>query len=240
MAKKVEKVTTPKNVDTSVENENVVINATSEELPASAGIDGVGIPAAERFKITKEPASKPSRGFDVSKVKPIVTHDVALAGSGAKPSDVEEQVRAYKKYDNKTKGKKDIAAGSENYPEHVRNLAFLMKNNSEIRRFTAIGIINYLLQKNEIKGEKRYVSFLWNKFQVKVDGLMKEYYYTEPFFLNCLVASFTSFSASAQKTINTFTKKEMMVGIDKAVDAAEVDEIVGLTDKREDNTTASE
>ena len=125
--------------------------------------------------------------------------------------------------------KDKIAANAANYPEHVRNIAYLMKNNSEIRRFTAIGIINYLLQKGEIKGEKRYVSFLWNKFQVKVDGLTKEYYYTEPFFLNCLVASFASFSASAQRTINIFTRKEMSCGIDKAVDPKEVQDIMNLT-----------
>ncbi len=137
-------------------------------------------------------------------------------------SSTGEQTKGY----TKNAGYDDKHRGSEAYPEHVRNIAFLMKNNSEIRRFTAIGIINYLLQRGEIKGTKRYVSFLWNKFQVKVDGLTKEYYYTEPFFLNCLVASFTSFAASATQTINTFTRKEMSIGVEKACDQNEIDEIV--------------
>lgn len=117
------------------------------------------------------------------------------------------------------------------FPEHMRNIAFLLKNNSEIRRFTSIGIINYLLQKGELKGEKRYVQFLWNKFAVKCDGLVKEYFYTEPFFLNCLTASFASFAASAQRTINAFTQAEMMVGIEKAVDADEVANIAAMNEE---------
>ena len=117
------------------------------------------------------------------------------------------------------------------FPEHMRNIAFLLKNNSEIRRFTSIGIINYLLQKGELKGEKRYVQFLWNKFAVKCDGLVKEYFYTEPFFLNCLTASFASFAASAQRTINAFTQAEMMVGIEKAVDTDEVANIAAMNEE---------
>lgn len=122
---------------------------------------------------------------------------------------------------------------SERVPTHLRDLVYLVRNNTEIRRYTAIGIINYLLQKKEIHGEKRYVDFLWNKFRVKVDGITREYHYTEPFFLNCLVASFTSFSASAQRTINAFCKAEMSVGIDKAVDSNEVNDIVASNEEHQ-------
>lgn len=123
----------------------------------------------------------------------------------------------------------------KNFPEHIVQLALIIKNNAEIRRFTALGILNYLLQKGEIQGDKRYVSFKWNKFAVKANGLMREYPYTEPFFINALVAAFTSFSASAQRTIDIFCHKEMSVGIDKAVDQEEVDEIVGMTAKQDDD-----
>lgn len=122
------------------------------------------------------------------------------------------------------------------FPEHVVQIALLLKNNAEIRRFTALGILNYLLQKNEINGEKRYVSFKWNKFAVKANGLMREYSYNEPFFLNALVAAFSSFSASAQRTIDNFCKKEMSVGIGKAIDPAEVENITALNEQYEGNT----
>ena len=117
------------------------------------------------------------------------------------------------------------------YPEHIVAVALIIKNNAEIRRFTALGILNYLLQKGEIKGDKRYVSFKWNKFAVKANGLMREFSYNEPFFLNALVAAFSSFSASAQRTIDAFCKKEMSVGITKAVDQEEVDNITALNEE---------
>ena len=129
---------------------------------------------------------------------------------------------------NKKPGIPDTA---KNYPEHYVNIALLIKNNAEIRRFTALGILNYLLQKGEIRGEHRYVTFKWNKFAVKCNGLMREYSYNEPFFLNALVASFSSFSASAQRTIDAFCHKEMSVGITKAVDQDEVDNIVELNER---------
>lgn len=127
------------------------------------------------------------------------------------------------------KSKLPPAAGM--YPEHIVAVALIIKNNAEIRRFTALGILNYLLQKGEIKGDKRYVSFKWNKFAVKANGLMREFTYNEPFFLNALVAAFASFSASAQRTIDAFCKKEMSVGIAKAVDQEEVDNIAALNEE---------
>ena len=120
-----------------------------------------------------------------------------------------------------------------NFPEHIVNVALLIKNNAEIRRFTSKGIINYLSQKHEINGEHKYVSFKWDKFSVIVDGLAREYKYTEPFFLNCLVAAFSSFAASAQITINEFTRIEMSIGVEKAVDTNEVQRIVDDTFKDE-------
>ena len=136
----------------------------------------------------------------------------------------------------KDKKKKDgLPPIAANFPEHVVQIALLIKNNAEIRRFTALGILNYLLQKGEIRGDKRYVSFKWNKFAVKANGLMREYSYNEPFFLNALVAAFSSFSASAQRTIDAFCKKEMSVGITKAVDQEEVDNIAALNEQYQGN-----
>lgn len=141
----------------------------------------------------------------------------------------------------KNKKKKDsIPPVASNFPEHIVQIALLLKNNAEIRRFTALGVLNYLLQKGEIAGEKRYVSFKWNKFAVKCDGLMREYFYSEPFFLNALVAAFSSFSASAQRTINNFCRKEMSVGIDKAVDQEEVNNIAALNEQYQDGETHEE
>lgn len=146
----------------------------------------------------------------------------------AEPNVEEAASEAAKSF---TKKKFGLPPITEKFPEHIVQLALLIKNNAEIRRFTALGILNYLLQKEEIQGEKRYVSFKWNKFAVKSNGLMREYSYNEPFFLNCLIAAFSSFSASAQRTIDAFCKKEMSVGISKAVDQDEVETITALNEK---------
>lgn len=125
--------------------------------------------------------------------------------------------------------KKGIPEVANRYPQHFVEIALIIKNNAEIRRFTALGIINYLFQKEKIKGEKKYVKFLWNKFSINVDGLSREYSYTEPFFLNCLVASFASFSANAQRTINNFIVNESVNGVTNE----EIQEIVEMTASNE-------
>ena len=118
---------------------------------------------------------------------------------------------------------------AEKFPEHIQHIALLINNNAEIRRFTALGILNYLLQKGEIHGNTRYVIFKWNKFAVSCDGLIREYSFKEPFFINALVASFASFSASAQKTIDKFLEKEMNMNI-SSIDKNCVEEIIALNE----------
>ena len=71
----------------------------------------------------------------------------------------------------------------KNIPNHITELALIVKNNAQIRRYTAIAIINYLCQKGEIskisaeeqaKGKGNYVNFLWDKFTVKSNGLSRD------------------------------------------------------------------
>lgn len=142
------------------------------------------------------------------------------------------------KYNNNTKASgphkssRELPPAAGQYPEHMVAIALIIKNNAEIRRFTALGIINYLLQKKEIKGDKRYVSFKWNKFTVKFDNLVRDYSYNETFFINCLVASFSSFAASAQKIINNFTYEEMNKSIGEIVTDEDVESIVTSNERR--------
>lgn len=132
--------------------------------------------------------------------------------------------------DENPKEKKSII-DTLNYPPHITQLALLIKNNAEIRRFTALGILNYLSQKGEVHGKNKYVSFKWNKFAVKNNGLTREYSYNEKFFINALVAAFTSFSASAQRTIDAFTKAELELSISEAVNSQEIEEIIVMNEK---------
>ena len=164
-----------------------------------------------------------------NEVQQAVKNGEAIPVTDTTPSPAPSPTQPQQK-DKKDK-KKELPPITGRYPDHVVQIALLIKNNAEIRRFTALGILNYLLQKGEIKGTARYVSFKWNKFAVKCNGLMREYSYNEPFFLNALVASFASFSASAQRTIDYFCKQEMSVGIGKAVDQEEVNNIAALNEE---------
>lgn len=121
------------------------------------------------------------------------------------------------------------------FPQHIVELAMIIKNNAEIRRYTALGILNYLSQKGEINGVKKFVSFKYNKFKITVDGLSREYPYTEVFFLNALVAAFSSFSASAQKTIDIFCKNEFKKNISDKINEEEVNNVVALNQQYESN-----
>lgn len=155
---------------------------------------------------------------------------------GDKPSDApapqaERFARKPFKKPYREKNADGLPAVVDNFPKHVVGIALLIKNNAEIRRFTALGILNYLLQKGEIAGDHRYVTFKWNKFAVKANNLMREYSYNEPFFLNALVAAFSSFSASAQRIIDEFCRQEMSIGLNKAVDQDEVNDIVALNEQ---------
>lgn len=176
--------------------------------------------AAKKIARAKAAAEETAQAVVTEKVSEEVTEVVDnTAQTSAKPQQSAKREK-----------KNNLPPVTNSYPEHFVQLALIIKNNAEIRRFTALGILNYLLQKGEIKGEHRFVTFKWNKFAVKCNGLVREFSYNEPFFLNALVASFASFSASAQNVIDAFCRKEMSVGIEKAVDSEEVGFIKELND----------
>lgn len=122
----------------------------------------------------------------------------------------------------------------KNIPTHVLELACIVKDNAEIRRFTSLAILNYLHQKNELRGKKGYVDFLWNKFAVKAGGLSREYRYTESFFIKALVSAFTSFANSANKTINNFLEIELNTEISEVTNDKEIAEIVETVTMKEE------
>lgn len=161
----------------------------------------------------------------------IKSQEVEVTDNAAKIIVDQKEVKSSKKqsFEGRVKksAKDELTDAIKLYPAHLINLVRIIKNNAEIRRFTSIGILNYLLQKGEISGSNRYVSYKWNKFSVNYNGLIREFLYIEPFFINCLVASFTSFSAAAQKTINIFCKKETVNGGNgKYIDKDEVEAII--------------
>ena len=110
---------------------------------------------------------------------------------------------------NKTPKKPNYKKNIDNIPEHIKNLVLLLKNNSEIRRFTALGLKNALIKNKTItKEDKFYVNFYFNKFAVIVNGLKTEYHYNNQLFIDCLVAAFPAFAQNAIDIINHYCEIE--------------------------------
>lgn len=102
-------------------------------------------------KMSKYAAKKAAeKSKEVVDVENTTTERKAIAETSAK---------GFKKPYAKEKNADGLPVVTDNFPKHVVAIALLIKNNAEIRRFTALGILNYLLQKGEINGEHRYVSF---------------------------------------------------------------------------------
>lgn len=101
-------------------------------------------------------------------------------------------------------------------PDHVLEIAYIPKDNAAIRRYCSLNILNHLSQIGVIRkdGKGNYVKFLWNKFRVSSDGIIKEYSYKEKFFLVALISSFNQFANTAQQTISDFMDKEGIDTID--------------------------
>ena len=124
------------------------------------------------------------------------------------------------------------------YPKHLVKIVNLVRSNSDVRRYTSLGILNYLCQKGVNDGTEGYVKFHWTKFSITINGLTTEYRYKEPFFLNCLIASFTSFANSAQKIIGEFCAKEMS---EKFVqDDEDINEAISFVETKDNKEEDSE
>ena len=122
-----------------------------------------------------------------------------------------------KKFEKGGKTEKGIIP-YKNIPEHIARVSVLLINNAELRRFTAIAIRNYLLQKDIVEPGNIYIKFGVAKFTVHNNGLVSQYRYTERFFLNALAAAFPSFAASANRAIDNLCKVELEKNMEDVVD----------------------
>ena len=134
----------------------------------------------------------------------------------------QEQTTVNKPANKAVSGKTRTVVGKEkreinvNVPDHVLEIAYISKDNAAIRRYCSLNILNHLSQIGVIRkdGKGNYVKFLWNKFRVSSDGIIKEYSYKEKFFLIALISSFNQFANAAQQTISDFMDKEGIDTID--------------------------
>lgn len=95
------------------------------------------------------------------------------------------------------------------YPEHFVKVALVIKHNAEFRRMISLAIRNYLVETGSIsKEDKVYINYLWNKFAVKVNGLSREYLYTEKMFVDNFAAAIVLSSNYFQHVLGNFASEE--------------------------------
>ena len=95
------------------------------------------------------------------------------------------------------------------YPEHFVKIALVIKHNAEFRRMISLAIRNYLVEHEVVsKDDKVYITYLWNKFAVKVNGLSREYLYTEKMFVDNFAAAIVLTSNYFQYVLSNFSNEE--------------------------------
>lgn len=155
--------------------------------------------------------------FEVYNTEPVVEQPAAVEAPAP-----QEQTTVNKPANKAVSGKTRTVVGKEkreinvDVPDHVLEIAYIPKDNAAIRRYCSLNILNHLSQIGVIRkdGKGNYVKFLWNKFRVSSDGIIKEYSYKEKFFLVALISSFNQFANAAQQTISDFMDKEGIDTID--------------------------
>lgn len=128
--------------------------------------------------------------------------------SSVKPVDSAKSVKV--STEEKTLvGKKQYAINA-NISEAQKEMLYLVKYNSAIKRLTSLGIIKSLIALGAAsETDSLYISFTkWDKFEIVQNGLKREYLYTEPVFLNALINSFEQFAAIGSEKIGRFLKEE--------------------------------
>ena len=150
---------------------------------------------------------------EVDKTETVVEQPTAKAPAPQEQTTVNKSANKAVSDKTKTVVGKEKREINVDVPDHVLEIAYIPKDNAAIRRYCSLNILNHLSQIGVIRkdGKGNYVKFLWNKFRVSSDGIIKEYSYREKFFLVALISSFNQFANAAQQTISDFMDKE---GID--------------------------
>ena len=113
-----------------------------------------------------------------------------------------------KKY-NKPQTKKivkKVAHATPQAPEEVQNVIKIIKYNANIRRHTALNILNTFVEDGFIPDTKgAFVDFQWDKYTVKQNGVTKEYQYDKTF-VEALVKAHEDVAKDSAIVINAFVK----------------------------------
>lgn len=107
---------------------------------------------------------------------------------------------------------------------HIVRMIRVLHANADIRRYTALGIVQRLIANGTITEEGNYVRFRWDKYTVSSKGINTDYRYTQPIFLEAFVGSFNILTSVASKSLDNFCKIEFDKVAGQVVDEKSVNE----------------
>ena len=121
----------------------------------------------------------------------------------------------------------------QNIEPHIVRMIRVLHANADIRRYTALGIVNRLIANGTITEEGNYVRFRWDKFTVSSKGINNDYRYTDIVFLESFVGAFGILTSVASKSLDNFCKIEFDKLSGEKIDAKNVDSVSNEIIKRQ-------
>ncbi len=104
------------------------------------------------------------------------------------------------------KNVKKVAHATPQAPEEIQNVVKIVKYNANIKRHTALNILNTFVEDGFIPDSKgAFVDFMWNKYTVKHNNITKEYKYDNTF-ITALVKAHEDVAKDSAEAINKFIK----------------------------------
>lgn len=104
------------------------------------------------------------------------------------------------------KNVKKVAHATPQTPEEIQNVVKIVKYNANIKRHTALNILNTFVEDGFIPDSKgAFVDFMWDKYTVKHNNITKEYKYDKTF-VEALVKAHEDVAKDSAEAINKFVK----------------------------------
>ena len=98
---------------------------------------------------------------------------------------------------------------TRHYPEHVNRCTLLARNNAEFKRLLSLLLIQLHKEAGDIgENAKTYIKFNFNKYSVRVNGLITEYSMKTKLFITAYAAAIVAFDQYSQHTLATYVNNE--------------------------------
>ena len=102
-----------------------------------------------------------------------------------------------------------LPAETRRFPEWVNRITLLARNNAEFKRLLSLLLIELHKEAGDIGNDaKCYIKFNFNKYSVKVNGLLTEYSMKTKLFVTAGAAAIVAFDQYAQHTLASYVNNE--------------------------------